>query len=160
MSCAARRASNGDAKLSPSTTSSPQTLPVPEQAPPRVVWKHHFAQALGIDAPFQRVELFISDRTPRPELRLLLIQRPAETGAGSPLEWTGDSLCFERVEGATTTFHVRAETPAGPFDWRFEWPARATTIAAEPVSPRDALLVMIGVYAEPSKPIAVGPADR
>lgn len=123
------------------------------------MWEHHFAQSLGLDAPFERIELLVSDSAPHPRSRLLLIQRPAEGGLGARTELTDGELCFERSDGPTTMFHVQAETPAGPLDWRFEWPARTET-ASEPLQPPRTLLVMIGLYAEPSKPIAVGPADR
>jgi hypothetical protein len=63
------------------------------------------------------------------------------------------------LDDATTTFHVRAETPEVSLEWRFESPALTAT-AAEPAHLQRALLVMIGLYAKPSKPIAVGPADR
>ncbi len=142
-----------------SVPSSPQLLPVRSLPRAAEVWEHHFAQSLGIDAPFARIELFVSDGTPHPRLRLLLIQRPAEGGPGARTELTDGELCFERLDGPTTTFHVQAETSAGPLDWRFEWPAR-TDAASEPVQEPRTLLVMIGLYAEPSKPIAVGPAAR
>jgi hypothetical protein len=134
-------------------------LPVLSEPSAAKAWEHHFSQTLGIDAPFERIELFISDATPHPHLRLLLTRRPAQSGLGARVELTDGELCFERSDGPTTTFHVQAETPAGPLDWRFEWPARGET-ASEPVQAPRTLLVMIGLYAEPSKPIAAGPADR
>lgn len=133
-------------------TATPQVLPVTAQPRKPEAWEYQFAQSLGIDAPFARVELFVSDRTPPPRQRLLLIQRPGATATPGPIELTGDALCFERVEGATTTFHVRADTPSGPLDWRFEWP--------EPVSPQGALQITIGLYQEPSRPTVVGAAER
>ncbi len=83
-------------------------------------------------APFRSIALFVSDRTPSPRGGLLLIRRPVSLGKSGQGEYTNDELCFERVDGATTTFHVRAETPEVPVDWRFEWPAPIAT-AAEPV---------------------------
>ncbi len=161
MGCASpRSATHASADVVKSATPSPQTLLVESRPRTVDVWEHHFGQALGIDAPFERIELLVSDSTPHPRLRLLLIRRPAGGGGpGARLELTEGELCFERSNGPPATFHVQAETPAGPLDWRFEWPAPTET-APEPAQPRRTLLMMIGLYAEPSKPIAVGPADR
>lgn len=146
----------GRAKVAPSVAAPPQAIPAPTRVEAAEVREHHFAQALGVDAPFQAVELFVSYQDSNPRQRLLLTPRPDAAGTKRPVEITGSALCLERVEGATTTFHVQADTPAGLLDWRFEWPPRAP----EPSHLQHALLLMIGLYAEPAKPIAVGPADR
>jgi len=155
--CAASRsATPAGATLVPSAAPAPQLLLATTKPPAVEVWELHFAQSLGIDAPFESVELLVSSRAPTPRARLVLTERPDSAGTKRQVQYADGELCFERSEGTTTTFHVQADTPAGALDWRFEWPESG----ARPANAGAALRFLIGLYEEPSKPIAVGAAAR